>query len=130
MTVDELPADLDGVVIPGGMPGAANIAESDEAVSLIKKLFQEGKLIAAICAAPSVVLGEKTDILDSRNFTCFPGFESRVTGGTFREDRVVRDGNVITSRGAGTAAEFSVEIIRYLAGDNSAKEISVSTLQK
>ncbi|MFP4362952.1 MAG: DJ-1 family glyoxalase III [Spirochaetia bacterium] len=128
-TVDSLPAELDGVILPGGMPGAVNIAENQDAIDLVTELYEKGKMIAAICAAPGVVLG-KTDILKKRRFTCYPGFEERVYGAVFSEDRVVVDGNVITSRGPGTAAEMACTIIEYLTDKQTADKIFKATLQK
>lgn len=124
---EDVPGDVDAVVVPGGMPGAANIAANEAATTLIRRAFADGKLIAAICAAPAVVL-EPAGVLSGKRFTCFPGFEERVSSGTFSTDRVVRDGTVITSRGAGTACEFSVEVIRYLLGDGAATEVHDRTL--
>lgn len=126
---DDAPTDVDAVIVPGGMPGAENIAGSEAATSLIRSLFDRGKLVAAICAAPAVVLAPN-GILDGKRFTCFPGYEERVTTGTFTTERVVRDGAVITSRGAGTAAEFAVEVIRFLLGDAAADEVRDRTLVK
>ena len=125
----DLPGDLDGVVIPGGMPGAANVAKSKEAGELIKKLLAAGGLVAAICAAPAVVLGAG-GFLSGKRFTCYPGFEKDITGASFSGDRVVVDGNLITSRGPGTAAEFSIALIEYLAGKEAADKVFSATLQK
>jgi 4-methyl-5(b-hydroxyethyl)-thiazole monophosphate biosynthesis len=125
--VEDVPEDVDAVVIPGGMPGASNIASSERATQLIKSVFAAGRLVAAICAAPAVVL-EPNGVLSGRRFTCFPGYEEQVSSGKFSTDRVVLDGNLLTSRGAGTAAEFAVEIIRYLAGDGAADEVRDRTL--
>ena len=124
-------ADYDAVVIPGGMPGASNIAASKEADAIIRNFFEKGKLVAAICASPAVVLAPK-GILKGKNATCYPGFEKDLTaaGASFLESRVVRDGNLITSRGPGTAAEFAFEIIGYLLGPEAAKPIIEGTLQK
>ncbi|MBN2628099.1 MAG: DJ-1/PfpI family protein [Spirochaetales bacterium] len=128
MTLDELPDSLDGVVIPGGMPGAANIAASSDAMKLIKRVYNDSELVGAICAAPAVVLGE-AGLLEGREFTCYPGFESRVTGARHSEERVVKDSNIITSRGAGSAAEFALALVEYLVGREKAKELKKATLQ-
>lgn len=122
--------DLDGVVLPGGMPGAANLAASPEVGRLVRSMVESRKLIAAICAAPAKVLAP-LGVLAGKRATCFPGdevaFSSEVT---FSEERVVRDGDLITSRGAGTAAEFAEEIIRYLVGDEAARDVHLRTVQK
>jgi 4-methyl-5(b-hydroxyethyl)-thiazole monophosphate biosynthesis len=127
--LQDVPAELDGVVIPGGMPGAANIAKSAVAVELVKKLFAAGKLVAAICAAPGVVLGPN-GFLKGRRFTCYPGYEKDVPGAFFSEDRVVVDGNLITSRGPGTAAEFALALVERLAGKEAAGKVHRDTLQR
>jgi 4-methyl-5(b-hydroxyethyl)-thiazole monophosphate biosynthesis len=129
MTVDELPRDLDAVIVPGGMPGAKNVALSKKAVSIIVEASNAGKLVAAICAAPAVVLAG-AGLLAGKKFTCYPGYENEVSDGAFSAERVVRDGNLITSRGPGTAAEFAIEIIRYLEGDEAAAKIRRGTIQK
>lgn len=128
ITIDELTATLDGVVIPGGTRGAENIAASDESIELITRLLRDGKLVAAICAAPGVVLGAH-GLIGDRRFTCYPGFQVRATSGSFVEERVVVDENLITSRGAGTAAEFAGAIISYLVGPDVARQIHDATLQ-
>lgn len=127
--IDRLnPEDYDAVVIPGGMPGAENIAASAEAGSFIKALYAKGGLVAAICAAPAVVL-EPLGILKGRKATCYPGFESRFRDASFTEERVVPDGTVLTSRGPGTAAEFALAIIRYLVDEEMAEGLRKGTLQ-
>lgn len=128
-TIDELDSDVAVVILPGGIPGATNLSESPEVQDLVKKQFESGRLVAAICAAPAVVLG-RHGWLEQRRFTCAPGWEKEVQDGFFSEDRVVVHTNLITSRGAGTAAEFACEIIRSLIGDEAARHVHQSTLQK
>jgi len=120
---------FDCVVVPGGMPGAKNIAASHDATRIIGDVFNGGGLVAAICAAPVVVLSP-LGFLKGRRFTCFQGMEKDAAGGIFSEERVVRDGNLITSRAAGCAAEFSVAVIRYLLGDGAAEAVQNSTLSR
>jgi 4-methyl-5(b-hydroxyethyl)-thiazole monophosphate biosynthesis len=69
-------------------------------------------------------------VLTGKKATCYPGFENRLTDSTFVEDRVVVEGNVITSRGPGTAAEFAEAIVRYLIGNEAARDLHERTLQK
>jgi 4-methyl-5(b-hydroxyethyl)-thiazole monophosphate biosynthesis len=127
--VAALGADFDALVVPGGMPGAANLAASDIVRELIRKVFDDGKLVASICASPAVVLSP-LGILDGKKATCHPQYEKDLKCGSFSEERVVHDGNVITSRGPGTAAEFSIKIVEYLAGEDKAQELHRNTLQK
>lgn len=121
---------FDGVVIPGGMPGAENVASSEAVKSIITRCFEEGGIIGAICAAPAVVLAP-LGVLDGKRATCYPGFEKTFHGKSieFTEERVVKDGNVITSRGPGSAAEFAVALIREFQGEASAQSIHDKTLQ-
>jgi 4-methyl-5(b-hydroxyethyl)-thiazole monophosphate biosynthesis len=122
-------ADFDAVVVPGGQPGSNNLAATPLVLELIKTLSAAGKVVGAICAAPAVVLG-KTGLLTGRRFTCFPGMETQVTGGHFTEDRVAVDGNIVTSRAAGTSAEFALALVTLLAGSEAADKIVAATLQK
>jgi 4-methyl-5(b-hydroxyethyl)-thiazole monophosphate biosynthesis len=129
--LDELKGEVEGVVVPGGMPGAANIAASVGALNLIRETFRTGRLVAAICAAPAVALSA-AGILSGRKATCFPGYEEKLkaAGAEALQERVVVDGNLITSRGAGTAAEFALALIERLIGPDKAREIRERTLQK
>ncbi len=119
---------FDAVVIPGGMPGARNLAESRAARDLIQRHAREGKIVAAICAAPAVVLHEGCGLLAGKRFTCYPGMERRVSGAQHSAERVVVDGNLITSRAAGTAGEFAVAILGALAGKSQAEAVAESVL--
>jgi len=118
-----MPSAWDGVVIPGGLPGADNLAASRETGVFISEMAAQGRLICAICAAPARVLSP-LGLLKDKKFTCYPGEEEKVIsassasyGAQWKEDRVVVDGSFITSRGAGTAGEFACVIIEKLAGD-------------
>jgi 4-methyl-5(b-hydroxyethyl)-thiazole monophosphate biosynthesis len=127
--IEETPKDIDCIIVPGGSVGAENIANSKEAISLIREMFGKGKLVAAICAAPAIVL-QKTGIIKGKKVTCFPGLENNFKDCTFTEERVVVDGNIVTSRAAGTAAEFALTIIEILSGKKTAEKIRTGTLQK
>ena len=117
----------DAVIIPGGMPGATNIAACEKANELIKEMAAAGKIVAAICASPVIVLAP-LGLLNAKRFTCYPGMEENITDATWCEDRVVTDGNIITSRAAGTSGEWSIAIIESLVGRETAEKIKVSTL--
>jgi 4-methyl-5(b-hydroxyethyl)-thiazole monophosphate biosynthesis len=121
--------DWDAVILPGGMPGASSLASSSETAALLKEMFADGKLICAICAAPAVVLAP-LGILSGKKFTCYPGMEEKAStaNGTWSEDRVVVDGNIITSRAAGTAGKFALAIIEKLLDETSAKKIADTVL--
>ena len=112
----------DAVVLPGGMPGTETLRADKTVGDLVCTYYGEGKLVAAICAAPSILGG--LGILDGRRATCHPGFEDRLGKAEFVEDRVVTDGNVITSRGMGTAIDFALAIVDYLGdGTKTSDEI-------
>jgi len=122
----------DAVIIPGGMPGAANLAASKETGAFLKNTAAAGKLLCAICAAPALVLAP-LGLLSGRKFTCYPGMEEQVTtaccaNSKWSDERVVTDGNIITSRGAGTAGEFAAAIISKLLDDATAKKIADTVL--
>jgi len=130
------PSEWDGVVVPGGLPGADNLASSGETGAFLKSMAGEGKLVSAICAAPARVLFP-LGILAGKEFTCYPGEEEKViaagsasTGAVWKEDRVVVDGNIITSRGAGTAGEFACAVISKLLGEGEGKKIADKVLLK
>jgi len=120
-------ASYDAVIIPGGMPGATNIAASKEAGALITEMATAGKLVCAICAAPAVVLAP-LGILSGKKFTCYPGMEEKVQGGTWTDERVAIDGTIITSRSAGTAGVFAVAIIGQLVGKAEGDKIAQAVL--
>ncbi len=107
-------ASLSGVVLPGGMPGTKHLDASETVKTALAAADKKGVLIAAICAAPSV-LGH-AGLLDGKRATCFPGFEGELTGATLCHDVAVTDGNVITGKGAGAALPFALAILSYLKG--------------
>ncbi len=119
----------DAVLCPGGMPGSANIAASPIACDFLQNMASSGKLVSAICAAPAVVLGP-LGILNGKKFTCFPGMETRVSSGIWLEDRVVIDGNIVTSRGPGTAVNWAHTLIEILAGKDKADALIETVLAK
>lgn len=114
--------DGDMLVLPGGMPGTNHLMEHDGLDKLLKDFHMKNKNMAAICAAPSV-LGSK-GILAGKAATCYPGFESKLTNATVLNEDVVEDGNVITSKGLGTAIDFSLSIIKKLLDEDTAKKIA------
>lgn len=127
---EALQREYDAVVLPGGMPGARNLAESAAVRACIERHHRDGKLIAAICAAPAVVLHGACDLLKGKKFTGYPGSEDSVRGAIFVSERVVIDGALITSRGPGTAGEFSIAIIAALENQQKAEEVAKHALLK
>ena len=118
--IDQL-QDADAMVLPGGMPGSRRLRESDAVRGWVKRLHRDGKLLAAICAAPTVL--ESCGLLEGRRATSHPNHAAEMRRCNYVTDAVVVDGNVITSRGAGTAIEFSAAIVRYLLDDKTADDI-------
>lgn len=107
--------DIDGVILPGGIPGTPNLEACEKVVEFLLKAYNNNKLVAAICAAPSV-LGHK-GILENKSATCYPGFEKELVGANVVNAPCVTDSNVITGKGAGTALEFAFAIVDYITGD-------------
>ena len=101
----------DGIILPGG-PGHVRLAESGALLALLKKFYAEGKLTAAICAAPTVLA--KAGLLEGKKAVCYPGMEGQLDGADAGEEPVAVDGTVITSRGVGTAIPFALALIAYL----------------
>ncbi len=115
-------SDCDLIFIPGGMPGSKTLGESRELVSAVGKLLERGKTVAAICAAPALVLGAN-GFLKGKKATCFPGFEQHMIGAEVTGARVQKDGNIVTSRGLGCAIELGLELVNVLFGKDKAEEI-------
>lgn len=109
------PYDFDAIILPGG-PGYENLGQSEKVLTIIKEFEGKGKLVGAICAAPSVLA--KTGILQNRKATIYPGMEKELP--KYRDGKVVEDNNVITSQGPGTAMEFSLKIVEHLKGATEA----------
>lgn len=120
--------DADFLVLPGGMPGTMNLMEHEGLDKLLKKFNRENKNLAAICAAPSI-LGQK-GLLDGKSATCYPGFEEKLTGADVIDRDVVECGNIITSKGLGTAIDFALAIIKKLKGEDTAKKIAASVIYR
>ncbi len=119
-----LDSDLQGIILPGGMPGTINLENSPIVQQTIDFCAKNALLLSAICAAPSI-LGHK-NLLRGKRAVCFPGFEKDLTGAIVTEDFAVTDGNVITAKGAGAASEFAFALIAYFCGRQKAEEIKKS----
>lgn len=119
-------SDIDAIVLPGGMPGTLNLLDSDKVRTLINYAFDNNKYLGAICAAP-MILG-KMSLLNNKKATCYPGFENELIGAQVLKDDVVKDGNIITSRGAGTAHIFAHCFISAFKSKDKADEV-ISSMQ-
>lgn len=108
----------DAIVLPGGIPGTPNLAEDQRVTDMVKKFAAEGKLVAAICAAPTIL--EAAGVLEGHMATSNPSVRDKMVRCSYSEDKVVRDGNIITSRAMGTAIPFGLEIVAYFNGREAA----------
>ena len=110
------------IVLPGGVPGVPNLASDPTVAQIVRAHAGDGAWIAAICAAPSI-LGD-LGLLDGKQATIHPGWRDKLTGGSYREETVVLDGRVVTSRGPGTALPFALTLARLLVGESRAAEVA------
>ena len=122
--IDEVDlTDADLLFIPGGMPGSVVLAEHRGVTSAVRNMLDKGKRVAAICAAPALVLGAH-GFLRGIKAVCFPGYEDKMIGAVLQADAcVVTDGTVTTARGFGCATDLGLELVRLLAGDPIAETI-------
>ena len=118
---------FDLIVLPGGLPGAEHLRDCAPLIDMLKSQKQAGRLYAAICAAPSVVL-VPNGLLDGKQATCYPSCADTLPDQTQAGQRVVVDGNCTTSQGPGTALEFSIELARQLFDDARAQQVAEAML--
>ncbi|MDE5726172.1 MAG: DJ-1/PfpI family protein [Duncaniella sp.] len=131
---DCLLADVDTsnatmLIAPGGMPGAQNLYESPGVCKAFKEQAERGGYIAAICAAPAVLLSQ-LGILEDKRATCYPGFEQKLIegGAAHVAERVVTDGKIITANGPSSAIPFALQLISVIAGEASAQTVAEGIL--
>lgn len=120
-------ASYDGLVIPGGSLGAENFSQHGPLVGAIKEMLSSGKLVAAICASPALVLSDH-GFLDERKATCYPSLRSHVKH--YVDEGVVTDSNVITGQGPGFAVAFALTVASYLQGEERANKVAKDMLVK
>ena len=122
-TPDQLEFDqIEMIVLPGGMPGTLNLEKSQVVQQAIDVCMEKNHIIGAICAAPSI-LGHK-GLLQGKTATCFPGFEQELVGANHQNQPVCVDGNIVTSRGAGAAQQFSFALVEQLLGKEKAEALA------
>ena len=125
--IDKVKAeDFDMVVLPGGQPGADNLNADSRVRELLRTFSQMGKLTGAICAAPIVL--ESAGILQGKHATSYPTYKDRLSNVIYEEKTVVEDGNVLTSRGPGTALNFGFAIVARLLNKEKAQRIREAML--
>ena len=119
--------DFDGLVLPGGSPGFINLGNDERILNMAREMDRAGKCVAAICAAPSVLI--KAGVLQGRKATVSPSGKAQVAAcADFMEDRVVVDKNLITSRAPGTALEFALKLVEVLAGKKKMELVKAQTM--
>lgn len=119
--------DAAWLILPGGLPGAANLADYKPLTELLIKQNELDGGIAAICAAPALVLGA-IGLLDNKVATCYPGFEDKMLGAKNTIEPIVVDGNIITANGPATAFKFALAIISEELGESTAQEVASGML--
>ena len=130
VALEDIQSTPRAIVLPGGLPGSENLGKSEAVKELTLKVHESGGICAAICAAPAFTLA-KFGLLDGRTATCYPSFEKEFDASTkASEDRVVVDGNIVTSRGPGTSLEFSLKLAGILAGPAAADELQGQMLAR
>lgn len=122
-----LDEDFDMVVLPGGMPGAANLKADPRIVALLKKTAAADRYTAAICAAPMVLA--EAGVLAGKQATSYPGFLDGLPGIRLSTAAVVQDGKVLTSRGPGTAMDFALVLIEVLIGSDKRVQVEKALLR-
>lgn len=114
-------SDGDVIFLPGGLPGAENLSNCPALIQAISQNLTEGRRVAAICAAPGVVLG-RHGFLEGKTATCFPGFEKEFQGAEYTMQGVVTDGLITTARGLGFAIDLGLELVKLLVGEEQAED--------
>ncbi len=113
-------SDGDVIFLPGGMPGSVHLSDCGPLIQALEEYHASGKRIAAICAAPAVVLG-RHGFLRGKKATCFPGFEEELNGAVVVDQGVVTDGTITTAKGLGVALDLGLELVRLLIDEKTAE---------
>lgn len=122
-----LGTEWDCIALPGGMPGAEHLRDSVELTNLLRGQVQSGRLYGAICASPAVVL-EHHGLLAGKRATCYPAMLERLSNAAGIDERVVVDGNCVTSQGPGSAIEFSLKLVELLVDGETAGKVGSDML--
>jgi DJ-1 family protein len=129
LSIDKInPDDFDVVVLPGGSPGFVNLGNDERVLNLVKKMYDRGKYVTAICGAPSVL--SKAGVLKKRKATIHPTCKEMLGDAQYVDERVVIDGKIITSQGPGTAMEFSMNLVEVLFGREKMEEVNGEVLAR
>lgn len=126
-SIDELGDDeFDVIVVPGGQPGANNLRDDPRVQALLTAQHARGGQLAAICAGPIALA--KAGVLHRRAVTSYPGYATQLGDVDYREDDVVQDGELVTSRGPGTALVFALALVARLVGEDEAADLGARML--
>ena len=120
--------NFDMIVLPGGMPGTTNLKKDEHVKEIIQKMYKQGKYISAICAAPTIL--SAMGLTNGKNITSHPSVKNELQSESYKEDRVVVDGQIITSRSPGTAMEFAMKLVEILVGKEMVEEINKGVMAK
>lgn len=116
----------DAVVLVGGQPGVNNLRADKRVLAMVQKAVEENKLVGAICAAPLIL--RDAGLIEGRRLTSYPGIRDELSGCDYREDRLVQDGRLLTSRGPGTAMEFALALVEQLVSKEKTDELKQAML--
>jgi 4-methyl-5(b-hydroxyethyl)-thiazole monophosphate biosynthesis len=123
--MDEVIEDYDALILPGGSEGAKRFFAYQSLIDALKRFHQKKMMIAAICASPAVVLAG-IGLLDNKKATGYPSFRQKIPN--YVDEKVVIDGNIITSQGPGTALPFALKLAQILVDEKTAKEVKSGML--
>ncbi len=124
ITIDKLNLfDADMIIVPGGLGGVESIEGSKAAMETVRKAFETGIPLGAICAGPRV-LG-KVGALKGKNAVCYPGMDEQMGGAVIDNSRMAcTDGNIVTGRGPGAAIAFGLEVLKFMKGEAAAAKVA------
>ncbi len=128
-TLDEVNIDqLDALILPGGAPGFKNLRKNKTVLSMITEANEKKKIVAAICASPSVLA--TAGVLEGKKATIYPGMEEEIKkgGGTFQDDLVVVDDTIVTSKGPATTMLFALKLIELLKDKETSEDVKNKVL--
>ncbi len=126
LLADHAPGSFDLVVLPGGMPGSTHLRDDGRVQAFVAAQHEAARPLAAICAAPIALAS--AGVLDGRRATSYPGFDDQLPGADYRDERVVVDGHLTTSRSPGTALEFALALVAQLVDDETARGLAEQML--
>ncbi|MCF8720647.1 DJ-1 family glyoxalase III [Nitrospina gracilis] len=120
--------DYDMVVLPGGQPGTTNLQNNESVIAIVQNMNRDQKTVAAICAAPMVL--QTAGVLKDHRTTSHPSVQENLNGIRYSDDRVVVDGNLVTSRSPGTALEFAMKLVEVLFGPDRVETVNKGVMAR